>query len=201
MRAAPRERAPRGGEETRARILDVALDLFSELGFAGTPVRAIADACRLSDAALYYHFSSKRAILLALWERDRQPAEGYPEPGTPLTEPGLMRLVEVTLDGAAAQDRLLRTVTQQALDGDTLAIALRDDMEAQWRNNILELLLPGREPADAQHIADFLVTLMTGVVVSSQIDQQRGFPSLCTQEAFRERIKQVVKACEPLADC
>ncbi len=51
---------------TRERILDVALDLFVRKGYAETSLREIAAELGVSKAALYYHFESKQAILLAL---------------------------------------------------------------------------------------------------------------------------------------
>ena len=52
--------------ETRARILDAALDLFSEQGFEGTTLQQIADRLGFTKAALYYHFRSKDDLLQAL---------------------------------------------------------------------------------------------------------------------------------------
>jgi AcrR family transcriptional regulator len=54
---------------TRERILDVALDLFTEKGFDGTSLREIAERLGVTKAALYYHFASKDDILLALHMR------------------------------------------------------------------------------------------------------------------------------------
>jgi len=54
---------------TRERILDVALDLFTEQGFDGTSLRQIAERLGVTKAALYYHFTSKDDILLALHMR------------------------------------------------------------------------------------------------------------------------------------
>ena len=51
---------------TRERILDVALDLFTEKGFDRTSLREIAERLGVTKAALYYHFSSKDDILMAL---------------------------------------------------------------------------------------------------------------------------------------
>jgi AcrR family transcriptional regulator len=51
---------------TRDRILDVALDLFTEQGFDGTSLRQIAEQLGVTKAALYYHFTSKDDILMAL---------------------------------------------------------------------------------------------------------------------------------------
>jgi AcrR family transcriptional regulator len=52
--------------DTRARILDTALELFSEQGFDGTTLKQIADRLGVTKAALYYHFRSKEDLLLAL---------------------------------------------------------------------------------------------------------------------------------------
>jgi AcrR family transcriptional regulator len=54
---------------TKERILDVALDLFTEKGFDGTSLREIAERLGVTKAALYYHFASKDDILMALHMR------------------------------------------------------------------------------------------------------------------------------------
>jgi AcrR family transcriptional regulator len=64
----PKRRKPRQGPATRRQILDCSLRLFSERGYARTSVRDIAQAVGITDAAIYYHFSSKRELLRALFE-------------------------------------------------------------------------------------------------------------------------------------
>jgi AcrR family transcriptional regulator len=56
----------RRGPLTRKQILDASLRLFSERGFARTSVRDIAQAAGITDAAIYYHFNSKRDLFEAL---------------------------------------------------------------------------------------------------------------------------------------
>jgi AcrR family transcriptional regulator len=51
---------------TRERILDVALELFSTKGYEQTSLREIADRLGITKAALYYHFERKEDILLEL---------------------------------------------------------------------------------------------------------------------------------------
>lgn len=51
---------------TREQILDSSLRLFSEKGFARASVRDIAQAAGITDAAIYYHFNSKRDLFEAL---------------------------------------------------------------------------------------------------------------------------------------
>ncbi len=52
--------------DTRQRILDIALDLFTSQGYDKTSLRQIAERLGFSKAAIYYHFASKGDILMAL---------------------------------------------------------------------------------------------------------------------------------------
>ncbi|HEY1833017.1 MAG TPA: TetR/AcrR family transcriptional regulator [Solirubrobacteraceae bacterium] len=56
---------------TRERIVDEAMRLFSERGYAGTSIAKIEAAAGLSPGAggLYHHFESKEAVLVAGVER------------------------------------------------------------------------------------------------------------------------------------
>jgi AcrR family transcriptional regulator len=54
------------GTETRERILDVALELFTEHGYDKTSLRDIAEQLGITKAALYYYFERKEDILLEL---------------------------------------------------------------------------------------------------------------------------------------
>jgi len=53
-------------DDTRQRILDVAVDLFIEQGYAGTSVRDISERLGMTKGSLYYHFASKEDVLNAL---------------------------------------------------------------------------------------------------------------------------------------
>ena len=47
----------------RKRILDVASELFFELGYKGTSIDAIADRLHATKPFIYYHFENKADIL------------------------------------------------------------------------------------------------------------------------------------------
>lgn len=53
-------------EETRAKILDSAVKLFSTRGFAAASVDDICGEAGISKGAFYHHFESKQALFLAL---------------------------------------------------------------------------------------------------------------------------------------
>ncbi|MFM7737191.1 MAG: CerR family C-terminal domain-containing protein [Alphaproteobacteria bacterium] len=54
----------RGPQETRARLLEAATDLFAERGFHGTGVREIALRAGVNVASANYHFGSKEDLYL-----------------------------------------------------------------------------------------------------------------------------------------
>ena len=56
----------RGQGDTRARIQQVALELFAEQGYEKTSLREIAERLDVTKAALYYHFKSKEDIVASL---------------------------------------------------------------------------------------------------------------------------------------
>ena len=56
-------------EATRARIVDVALDLFRLRGFDQTTMRGIAAGAGVSLGSAYYYFESKEDLVMAFYER------------------------------------------------------------------------------------------------------------------------------------
>ena len=57
------------GEETRARILDVAINLFGTLGFDSVSTRQIATDADVPQASLRYYFVNKQGLYIASLER------------------------------------------------------------------------------------------------------------------------------------
>lgn len=55
-------------EATRRRILDSAVDLFSELGYGETGLADVLQRAGVSKGAFYYHFDSKEAVATAIIE-------------------------------------------------------------------------------------------------------------------------------------
>jgi AcrR family transcriptional regulator len=57
------------GQETRQRIVDVALELFREHGYDGTTMRAIAKEAGVSLGNAYYYFASKDDLVLGFYDQ------------------------------------------------------------------------------------------------------------------------------------
>jgi AcrR family transcriptional regulator len=117
------------GEDTRRRILDASLDLFSELGYDKTSLREIAGRVGVTKAALYYYFPSKQSILAALTDGLFTTIEqALGAMGTPGAGPTAWRAALLTLiDGLLDEQRVValfernRTAFEQLQDDDTLS--------------------------------------------------------------------------------
>lgn len=68
MRKAPRPRLI-GQANRRQDILNAAAHLFSTCGFDGTSMRMVAERAKVRAASLYYHFSSKAEMLVAVYQQ------------------------------------------------------------------------------------------------------------------------------------
>jgi TetR/AcrR family transcriptional regulator, regulator of cefoperazone and chloramphenicol sensitivity len=123
------------GEETRARILTVAVDLFGTRGFDSVSTREIAVASSVPPASLRYYFANKQGLYIACLEH----LQGQV---FQLMEPALIE-AEALLDGTLADcDRLIASfcALQEALvdsmiggaDGGTAALFIvRHDLPSE----------------------------------------------------------------------
>jgi AcrR family transcriptional regulator len=81
-------------------ILDTSAKLFSERGYKAVSIRDIAQACGMTNAALYYHFKNKEDLFLAMLQRDH--------------ERNLIALQEAASGPGDLREDLKRLVTQYA---------------------------------------------------------------------------------------
>jgi AcrR family transcriptional regulator len=102
----PAHHEARGRGDTRARIQQVALELFAEQGYEKTSLREIAERLDVTKAALYYHFKSKEDIVRSLVEdyfgqMDALIAWADTQPRTAETRYEILgRYVEIVADGS-----------------------------------------------------------------------------------------------------
>ena len=60
--------------DTKQKILDVSLDLFSQKGFSAVSIRDICAQVNIKESSVYYHFKNKQAIFDELLHRFEQVA-------------------------------------------------------------------------------------------------------------------------------
>jgi AcrR family transcriptional regulator len=162
-----RARRPRG--TTAQKILDVALELFTERGYDNTSLREIADELGMTKAALYYHFERKEDILLALHLRLHAIGGGL-----------LDRVAQLGNDAASVEARV--TILDQYIE-DVLQNPKLVQFQAR-NQRALDLLQHHEHQADHAHLEEQLrritplelrvriscaMAAVAGVLVSSDI--------------------------------
>ncbi|WP_342240897.1 TetR/AcrR family transcriptional regulator [Inquilinus sp. OTU3971] len=69
----PKTRRSPKGQQRRQQILDAAMEMFAQGGYAGTSIASIAEKAGLTLPGLLHHFPSKMSLLLAaMEERDHE---------------------------------------------------------------------------------------------------------------------------------
>jgi AcrR family transcriptional regulator len=133
----------RRGPHTRQQILDASLRLFSERGFARTTVRDIARQAGITDAAIYYHFESKRELLEALVE-ERGFLNSLQNLARLQADAPLQETLHWTARGALAimdENRdFLRLIIMEGLGGDDAALEQYDRLLGLWESALSSVL-------------------------------------------------------------
>lgn len=172
--AAPsrRQRKLRHGPVTREQILDSSLRLFSEKGFARTSVRDIAQAAGITDAAIYYHFQSKRDLFEALIEeRGFTSALAQLETVEPAVGPreALDALARNALAFIYRNRDLLKVLMIEAMADDPVATEEYQMLVERWKRAEARILRFYAERGqvrteDADELATQLVVTVLGVM-------------------------------------
>jgi AcrR family transcriptional regulator len=104
-------------DETRARILTAAIDLFRRLGFQETTMREIATEAGVATGAAYYYFDSKEAIVLAFYDQAQKEMEPLLEEALASArnlKQRLQALLEIKLQYFEPNRRLLGALSSHA---------------------------------------------------------------------------------------
>ena len=126
---------------TRDRILDVAESLFAARGFAGTPIRDIANQAGLTPASLYNHFDGKQALYEAVLERGVRPLMDILQtvPHHSGSADDTATLINAIMEHLAQRPHLPGLVQQEALTG---GMALARVARA-WMGPIIDQAMQG----------------------------------------------------------
>ncbi len=149
-------RAPRQ-DNRRQQLLDVAARLFRERGYHVTSMRDIAHEVGMLSGSIYYHFSSKEELLLAVYEEGlRHIAEqvdaAVAERNTPWErlEAGCAAHLEALLELSDYTQVMIRVLPPEGGKVAERLLDLRDQYEARFRELIDALALP--EAADRRYL-------------------------------------------------
>lgn len=172
------------GEETRQKIVQLAMPLFNQSGFEGTSLQDIMQATEMEKGGIYRHFSSKEEIAVAsfrfaltltrktrtahLAEIDgalpklRRAIQDFVE--TPSPVPGGCPLMNTAVDADDGNPALRALVTQ----------AFRD-----WRKRLMEIIRKGqvageiRSSVSSRQIANTIIAALEGALVMCRLEQNK----------------------------
>jgi AcrR family transcriptional regulator len=158
-------------DSTRDRILNEALRLFADHGYAGTSIASIEEAAGLSphSGALYTHFGSKEQVMAAAVERAIQTAEAS-FALAPMLSLGSLE-AELTL--AARGSLILMTnwrnlIRVMAKEGDRFPEVMAEARERLFGNSrqFLAKWLESKAPDDGSSDRDFeaITTIWLGAI-------------------------------------
>jgi AcrR family transcriptional regulator len=101
-------------EATRRKIMDAAVDLFTERGYAAIGLGDIIERAELTKGALYYHFASKDAVASAIIEEASAIVFGAMRGITESSAPALENIIHGTfvISDIVATDKIARTGRQ-----------------------------------------------------------------------------------------
>ena len=193
----------RRGPYTRKQILDASLRLFSERGFARTTVRDIARQAGITDAAIYYHFESKRELLEALVEErgfvaslqnlERVEAE-LPLPDMILwMAGGAITIMDQNRD-------FLRLIIMEGLGGDEAALEQYSRLLDLWENALATVIHRYEEKGELKRDgADDVARHIIYTILMAFQDSLLGRHSLAGRSA-RERQDALSAYVRPALD-
>lgn len=171
--------------DTRQRILGAAARLFAERGYAGTSVRDIAAELGIANPSLYYHFTSKEAILVELLREPLERVHVAVQEAEQLTgDERTRRIIGGLLEALEVHSGIAVT----AFNAGRLPDAHRE-LTLEMRPDVAELLAEGAAEDDRDLRVTMAIAAVEGAVLSlmSQASDAAAFV-----EALRERRDAVI---------
>ncbi len=147
-----RQRSSSKAEETRARILEAALELFNERGFDDATMREIAARAGVATGAAYYYFASKEDLVMAFYRATQIEmqtiAAARLATGTDLRA-RLDTIISGKFEQFAANRLLLRALFRTAIDPDS-PISPFGDATADIRDAAIALFADALDGSDVR---------------------------------------------------
>ena len=177
--------------ESRARILEHALELFSQQGFERTTVKQLAQAAGMSPGLVYHYFRGKDDVLRAIFQESVQQVQAAFAQAESVQDPAerIERLVRASLGGVREHQRFWRLFNGMRLHSRYVELISGNGM--QWTATIRETMERFFRTAGAAEPAveaALLFALIDGVTQHFVFE-----PGRYPLEAMAERIAQTYR--------
>ncbi|OBH33058.1 spore coat protein CotS [Mycobacterium sp. E342] len=190
-------------EATRRKILDAAIEVFGEVGYAAAGWGAIIERTGMTKGALYHHFDSKESLASDLLKEGSDTLLTAFRNVCGSSSPGLENLLHgaFTIVEVLNSDKMVRTAEQlaSALNGlNEAAASFYADLAAMIEEQARRAIGEGdlRQDVDPEVLSEFLVGAMFGTRLV--------FNAIARQDANRAvpgdiagRLRQVLELLLP----
>jgi len=188
-------------ESVEAKILNAAINLFSEKGYSATSIRDIANEVDLTSATLYHYMKNKKELLDLVMERYLNHLISGAEKvlqhiGNASAEEKLGELIKyhVKTHGNERLPALVVDTEYRSLEGESKQKikAQRNKYEQIWKDILDEGKRQGQFHFQDLHITSFaIISLCTGVAHWYRSDGRLGLDEIAEQYAiYGQKIVQ-----------
>ena len=172
----------------KQRILDAAADLMARYGFSSVSMEDIGDAVGITASAIYRHYESKNAVLVAMFDRviDRLLSEGQQVAADQQADPreALRRLIDGQID-FVVDDRDVAQVYFREIanlaEGDRRSLRRKQRLYLEEWVHLLTELRPGLDDTAARTLVHCAIG-----AIQSTLQHSAGLP----EERLRELLRQ-----------
>lgn len=169
----------------RESILEVAAPLFAQKGYNGVSIRDIAQACGMTNAALYYHFKNKEDLYLAVLRRGHEQGMASVAQAAGLAGDLRARLKQLVLrygEVMCEQRQSFQTMRRDlAHIDDARAHKLLGEMRADFIRPIQQLIESGQSSGEiASGDARLWARLLHGMIIAMTFEGRPGRPTRVT---------------------
>lgn len=177
-------------EESRERILDSALTLFAERGFARSSIRMLADRAGVSQGLLYNYFAGKHELLREIMARGSEEVDRtFREAEAAAPSESLAVLIGAALAAVRSNPTFWRLSYQIRMQAEVLADVGPELVErASSIRSRIEELLEASGVGDAAARASLVFGAIDGVAQHYVLDPE-GYP---LDEVASEMVRRLV---------
>ena len=180
-------------EVTRQKILDAAMDVFSEVGYAAAGLGEVIERAGMTKGALYHHFDSKEALATAIIEQ-----------GTNLTSDAFRHVCESTSPALEnmihgvflVTDLLVSDKTARTAEQLTRGLAEFNSTASQVWSNRLDVMTTQAGLASAE--GDLREDLDPYVVSESIVNAMLGAQLLAKTADGDDHVKRLTRSLQLL---
>jgi AcrR family transcriptional regulator len=180
-------------ETTRQKILDAAIDLLSEVGYATASLGEIIERAGMTKGALYHHFDSKEALATAIIEQGTNLTHDAFRNVCESPSPALENLIHGVF---AIADLLVSDKTARAAEQLTRGLAEFNRTASQVWSGWLDAMTTQASLASAE--GDLREGLDPGVASESILNAMLGAQLLAKTADGNDHIKRLTRSLELL---